>query len=104
MDKAVFTEVMTPEEFKAKTVEVSYWPRAAQEEAAPSFINVLESKILSGEWQIVDVQNRGSARNATWRQAPPKFLGTCWPAADGCSPLSGLLPKIFPGSGGLVFF
>jgi len=57
MDKAVFTEVMTPEEFKAKTVEVSYWPRAAQDEAGPSFINVLESKILSGEWQIVDVQN-----------------------------------------------
>jgi hypothetical protein len=55
MNKPVFTEDMTPEEFKAKTLEVSYWPRAAQEEASRSFINVLESKILSGEWRIVDV-------------------------------------------------
>lgn len=55
MNKPVFTEDMTPEEFKAKTLEVSYWSRAAQEEASRSFINVLESKILSGEWQIVDV-------------------------------------------------
>ena len=57
MNKPVFTEDMTPEEFKAKTLEMANWPPEAMEEASVSFIKVLETKVLSGEWQIVDVQN-----------------------------------------------
>ncbi len=55
MNKPVFTEDMTPEEFKKMTVEMAHWRRAAQEEAARSFIKVLERKVLSGEWRIVDI-------------------------------------------------
>ncbi len=33
MNKPVFTEEMTPEEFRKMTVEMAHWPRAAQEEA-----------------------------------------------------------------------
>ena len=55
MNKPVFAEDMTPEEFKAKTLEMANWPPEAMEEASVSFIKVLETKVLSGEWQIVDV-------------------------------------------------
>jgi len=55
VNKPVFTEEMTPEEFRKMTVEMAHWPRAAQEEATRSFIKVLERKVLSGEWRIVDI-------------------------------------------------
>ena len=55
MKKPVFTEDMTPEEFKKMTVEMARWPSAAQDEASRSFITVLERKVLSGEWEIIDV-------------------------------------------------
>jgi hypothetical protein len=55
MNKPVFTEDMTPEEFKAKNLEMESWPPEARDKAIRNFISVLERKILSGEWEIVDL-------------------------------------------------
>ena len=52
MDKAIFTEDMTVDEFKAKVLELDT-PEKRQE-AAISLINVLGAKLDSGDWEFID--------------------------------------------------